>query len=418
MLKRLGYLVLLLCMSVALVACAGKSGGKSDEIELTMWLFSGTGLEEHIEKYQEDNPNIKIKIQDAEYSDHHNNLITALAAGSGAPDIAIVESDYIERFKENSQQFHDLAEYGANDIAGDYLEWRWREATNEEGFVLGIPTDVGPMAMAYRMDIFEQAGLPTDPDEVAQLLSTWDAYIEAGRQLTQATDSHMYNAGPDLFRVIREQAEAQYFDDDGNLILESSEQILKAWDITINNLDVQAGIDRETTEWGAALARGDFATVFLPPWMLQQIKDNAPDTAGLWNVTQIPEASGNWGGSLLTVPAQSDYPQEAYDFISWLLAPEQQLEIFKMHGNFPATPSIYDNEEVQNYSDDFFNRDDLGTMFGEAALRVEYVYRSPMTSTINDILGDAIMSVVDGEAEADEAWNTAVEEVKRQLDRQ
>lgn len=409
--------MLFIGIAITLAACSGGAGGGSGKVELTMWLFSGTGLEEQIEKYQEDNPDIKIKVQNAEYSDHHNNLITALASGSGAPDVAIVESDYIERFKENNQQFHDLAEYGANDIANNYLEWRWREATTEDGFVLGIPTDVGPMAMAYRMDIFEEAGLPTDPDEVSSALATWEDYIEAGRQIVQNTDSHMYNSGPDLFRVIREQAEEQYFDQDGNLIIEESAQIQKAWDLTIESLDIQVGIDRETTEWGAALARGDFATVFLPPWMLQQIKDNAPDTEGLWNVTQIPEASGNWGGSLLTVPAQSKHPQEAYDFIAWLLAPEQQLEIFKMHGNFPATPSIYDSEEVQTYSDPFFNRDDLGSMFAEAAERVEYVYRAPETSSINSVLGDAIMSIVDGAAEPDEAWEEAIAEVKRQIER-
>lgn len=414
--KRFGFAVLSLGILFGLMACSGSGG--SDKVELTMWLFSGTGLDEQIDKYQEDNPNIKINIQEAEYSDHHTNLITALAAGSGAPDVTIVESDYIERFKENSQQFHNLADYGADEVEDDYLEWRWREASSDDGsFVLGLPTDVGPMAMAYRTDIFEEAGLPTDPEEVAAQLATWDDYIEAGRQLTEATDSHMYNVGGDLFRVIREQDETQYFDEDGDLIIEDSPQIQKAWDITVDNLDIQVGISRESTEWGAALARGDFSTVFLPPWMLQQIIDNAPDTEGLWSVTQIPEASGNWGGSLLSVPEQSDHPEEAYEFISWLLAPEQQLEIFKEHGNFPATPSVYDSDEVQDYSNSFFDRDDLGTMFAEAAERVEYVYRSPMSSTINGLMDDAIQSIIDGEASKEEAWETAVEEIERQIER-
>lgn len=414
--KRIVFAVLSLGILLGLMACSGS--GDSDEVELTMWLFSGTGLDEQIDKYQEDNPNIKINIQEAEYSDHHTNLITALAAGSGAPDVTIVESYYIERFKENSQQFHNLVDYGADDVEDDYLEWRWREAASSDGsFVLGLPTDVGPMAMAYRTDIFEEAGLPTDPEEVAAQLATWEDYIEAGRQLTEATDSHMYNVGGDLFRVIREQDETQYFDEDGNLIIEESPQIQKVWDITVDNLDVQVGISRESTEWGAAIARGDFSTVFLPPWMLQQIVDNAPDTEGLWSVTQIPEASGNWGGSLLFIPAQSDHPEEAYKFISWLLAPEQQLEIFKNYGNFPATPSVYDSDEVQNYSNPFFERDDLGSMFAEAAERVEYVYRSPMSSTINGLMDDAIQSIIDGEATKEEAWKTAVEEIEHQIER-
>lgn len=433
--KKMLYLLFLVGLVVGLAACSDKdsggsegsggskdsggSGGSSDEeVELTMWVFPGMGIDEQIEKYQEENPNIKIKVQEAEYADHHTNLLTALGAGSGAPDVAVVESGYIEQFKANTSQFHNLNDYGAEDVKDDFVEWRWREASTPDGeFVMGIPTDVGPMAMAYRMDLFEAAGLPTDPDEVSDLLSTWDGYIDAGRQLYEETGVYMYNHIAEIFGVIREQGEEQYFDTDNNLIIEESEQIKKAWDVAVSSTDIQAGIDRESTEYGAALARGDFATVFLPPWMLQNIKDDAPDTEGLWNVAQMPEASGNWGGSLLTVPSQSDHPQEAFDFISWLMAPEQQLEIFKQYGNFPSAPELYDNEEVINYNDPFFTREDLGAMFAEAAQRVEYVYRSPDTSTVNTIMGDSLTTIIDGQATAEEAWENALAEIDRQISR-
>ncbi|GAF20371.1 sugar binding secreted protein [Bacillus sp. JCM 19046] len=74
--------------------------------------------------------------------------------------------------------FYDLSEYGATDLEGDYLDWKWQQASSDDGSVIGIPTDIGPMAMAYRVDLFEEAGLPTDPDEVAEVMSTWDDYIE------------------------------------------------------------------------------------------------------------------------------------------------------------------------------------------------------------------------------------------------
>ncbi|WP_018932129.1 ABC transporter substrate-binding protein [Gracilibacillus lacisalsi] len=431
MLKKYALSLLFFVLFICLAACSeddessgsgdngsGGSGGSGENVELTMWVFPGMGIDEQIERYQEENENVTINIQEAEYADHHQNLLTALGAGSGAPDVAVVESAYIEQFKVNPDQFHNLNDYGAEDIKDDFLEWRWREASSPDGsFVLGIPTDVGPMAMAYRMDIFEEAGLPTDPDEVSSQLSTWEDYIEAGRQIQDATGGYMFNHIAEIYGVIRDQGEEQYFDEENNLIIEESEQIAKAWELAVEAIDIQPGIERESTEYGAALARGDFATVFLPPWMLQRIKDDAPDTEGLWNVAQIPEASGNWGGSLLTIPAQSDHPQEAYDFISWLMAPEQQLEIFKSYGNFPSTPELYDHEEVQNYNDPFFTRDDLGVMFGEAAERVEYVYRSPDTSTVNTIIDDALTSIHDGSASPEEAWNNALEEIDRQISR-
>ncbi|MCM3111050.1 ABC transporter substrate-binding protein [Lederbergia lenta] len=423
--KRFALMISFMLLIFGLVACSSSDKAGSDDssksggqIELTMWLWPGMGMDDYIKEYEELNPNIKIKVQEAEYSDHHQNLLTTLGAGSGAPDIAGVESGYIEKFKENSKHFFNLLDYGAADIKDEYLEWRWREAsTNDGSVVLGIPTDVGPMAMAYRVDIFEEAGLPTDPDEVSAQLSTWEDYIEAGRKLKEATGKNMFNHVADLYAAAREQGEKQYYDDDGTLIIENSELIKNAWDYSVEAMDIHNNTERGTTEWSASLAAGDFATVFLPPWMLQNIKSDAPDTAGLWNIALMPGGSGNWGGSLLTLPAQGKHPQEAYEFIKWLMSAETQLKIFQKSGNFPSTPSIYEEPDVQNLADDFFNRDDLGAIFSEAAEKVKYVYRGPDTGTINTIMGDALITIADGQEQADDAWDKAMEEVKRQVER-
>ncbi|MCM2675620.1 extracellular solute-binding protein [Alkalicoccobacillus plakortidis] len=412
-------------MAAAMAACSsgsssgggGSDSGSGDDVTLTMWLWPGMGFAEKAKQYEEENPGIKINIQEAEYADAHQNLITALAAGSGAPDISGVDEGYLERIKESSDMFYDLSEYGAADLEGDYLDWKWKQASSDDGSVIGIPTDIGPMAMAYRVDLFEEAGLPTDPDEVSQALGTWDDYIKAGQKLKEETGSFMFSDVADLYSAIREQGDKQYFETDGTLIIEESPQILKAWDKSIEAMDIQANIERQTPEWGAAIANGDFATVFLPPWMLQNIKNDAPDTSGLWDISLMPEGSGNWGGSFLTVPTQSDHPQEAYDFITWLMSPDNQLEIFEENGNFPSTPGIYDEPAIKELDDEFFIRKDIGAIYAEAATLVKDVYRAPMTAPINTIMQDALGTVADGAAEPDAAWDKAMEEVDRQISR-
>ena len=47
--------------------------------------------------------------------------------------------------------------------------------------VIGIPTDVGGMALCYRTDLFKAAGLPTDPAAVSALWPTWDDFIKTGQ---------------------------------------------------------------------------------------------------------------------------------------------------------------------------------------------------------------------------------------------
>ena len=51
--------------------------------------------------------------------------------------------------------------------------------------LIGLGTDVGGMAMCYRRDLFEKAGLPTERDAVSKLWPTWHDYVEVGEQFKQ-----------------------------------------------------------------------------------------------------------------------------------------------------------------------------------------------------------------------------------------
>lgn len=419
--RKVFYLIVGLVLVSVLSACGGSDDKKSSDgdVELTLWAWPGFGLADLAKEYEENNPGITINIQESEYGDVHENLITALASGSGAPDISAVDQGYLDRMQVNSQHFYNLYDYGAKDVEDDYLDWKWEQANNVEGdFLIGIPTDVGPMVMAYREDIFEEAGLPTDPEEVAKEISTWEEYIEAGRKLEEATGKKMINRTTDLYLGVLEQAQIQYFDEDENFVGESSEQNLRAWDLASNATDISMNLERDTTEWAASLAAGDIATILLPPWMLQNIKNAAPETEGLWNITFMPEGSGNFGGSFLTLPEQGNHPEEAYDFITWIMAPEQQLSIFKESGPFPSTPSVYEDPAIKELEDTFFNNPDLGVYYAEAAEEVVAGYRGIMHDPISQLFQDALTSIEDGSATPEEAWEEVIAETERQLDRQ
>src|SRR5690625_807476 len=429
MIKRFGFAVAGLVMILALAACGG--GGDSDsegsggsegsdgDVKLTLWAWPGFGLQDLVDQYEDENPEISIEIQEADYADVHENLITALASGSGAPDISAVDEGYMERMKENSDHFYNLYDLGAGDLEDDYLDWKWEQATDiENDFLIGIPTDVGPMVMAYREDIFEEAGLPTDPAEVAEEIDTWEKYIEAGRQVEEETGVKMINRTVDLYNAVLDQGQIQFFDEDENFVAEESEQSLRAWELSAEAVDISKNVERDSTEWGAALAAGDIATVLLPPWMMQNVQNAAPDTAGQWNITFMPEGSGNFGGSFLTLPKQGEHSEEAYDFITWVMAPEQQLEIFKENGPFPSTPEVYDDPAIEDLESDFFNNPNLGTYYAEAAEQVVAGHKGVMHDPIKTLFEDALISIEDGNSTPEEAWDNAIKEAERQLSRQ
>ncbi|WP_078544679.1 ABC transporter substrate-binding protein [Litchfieldia alkalitelluris] len=425
MLRKFGIQkILLVFVSVMLfigvVGCSKDTSTDSNgKTKLTIWLWPGMGIEDQIKQYAEEN-GIEVDIQLSEFADVHNNLTTALAAGSGAPDISAVEVKGIDKMKGNPEHFHNLLDLGADDVKGDYLDWKWRQALTADGkHLLGLPTDIGPQAMAYRLDIFEQAGLPTDREEVANLIKTWDDFIRVGEEIKAKTGKAMIDSPNGAYSVMEGQGSEKYFDKDGNVIVQDNPQIKKAYDFAVQLIekDLTSGFEQWSAEWGTGMTNGDFATLLAPAWMMTFMKENAPDAAGIWDITLLPEGSGNWGGSFLTIPKESKNAEEAYKLIKWLLSPEQQLATFKTAGNFPSTPGIYDSEEIQSFTSDYFNNAPVGKIYAEAAKQVKPIIEGPESIQIEGYIGDAITRVKDGQAEPQASWDQAMEQIERELSR-
>lgn len=132
-------------------------------------------------------PNINVELQFTDTTAHHQNLQTSLAAGSGAPDVAMVEGAYVAQYR-NSSALTDLNTMGAKDFQEDFVSFKWDQCVSDDGSSMRlIPWDIGPATMFYRTDIFEKAGLPTEPDEVDKLLSTWDGVLSAAETVKDKT---------------------------------------------------------------------------------------------------------------------------------------------------------------------------------------------------------------------------------------
>ncbi|MFS0636804.1 extracellular solute-binding protein [Mesobacillus foraminis] len=417
----LAFSLLLLIGAAGCKAKDTTTGGetKDGKTKLTIWLWPGMGIEDQIKQYAKEN-NIEVDIQLSEFADVHSNLTTSLAAGSGAPDISAVEVKGIDKMKAAPEAFYNLYDLGAEELKGNYLEWKWKQAETPDGKnLLGIPTDIGPQALAYRVDLFEQAGLPTDREEVAKMLQTWDDYIKAGEQLKAKTGKAMIDSPNGIYAVIEGQGDEKYYDKDGNVIVKDNPQIKKAYDYAMQTIekDLTAGFTQFEGEWGSGMANGDFATVLAPAWMQLNIMNNAPDTKGKWDITLLPEGAGNWGGSFLTIPKESKNAEEAYKLIKWVLSPEQQLETFKSKGLMPSTPGIYDDEAFTSYTSEFFNNAPTAKIYGEAAKQVKPIVEGPDSIQIEEIMGDAVERVRDGKATPDKSWKTAMDQLERELSR-
>jgi len=423
--KKFFLVSLSILLMLAMVACSGtsESGSESKDgkVKLDFWVFGSTGYEELAKQYMEEHPNVEIKIQSTQFDDHHNALFTALSAGSGAPDLALIEVNNIERYRDAQDRFYNLYELGAEELKDQYLDWKWRIGESADGsFLYGLPTDIGPTAMYYRKDVFEEAGLPSDPTEVSNLIKTWDDYKEVAKVIKEKTGKPIADNAELVFNALRDQAPEQYFNTNDELIVENNSLIKDAYDYTVELIQ-EGYIGRNglwTPEWGAAMEEGSYATLLAPAWMQGVVKGNAPNSKGKWIVTDMPGGAGNWGGSYVAIPKESKYPEEAFAFAKWLLSPEQQLKSFEDMGLFPSTPSVYDEPAFKDYSDEYFGGQNTAEVFAKAADQVKTVYMGKNYSLVQREIVTAITNVSEKKADPEKEWKDAMKRIKQQLQRQ
>jgi cellobiose transport system substrate-binding protein len=379
-----------------------------------MWGFANLS-QPLVQQYQRDHPNITINTKVSDYDASHQTLTTALAAGK-VPDLAQIAIDYMGEFVANPETFTDLRDYGAQDLAGQFLDWRWKGGVAKDGAVVGIPTDVGGMAVAYRIDLFQAAGLPTDPAKVTALWPDWDGYIAAGQKYVQATGKKFVDSGKSVYRAESNQGSEKYVGPDGKPIYESNPVIRSAWDHGTRAIaaGLSANLGSFTPQWNAAIANGGVATMIAPAWMLGTIQQQAPDTKGKWNIAGLPGTAGNDGGSFLAVPKKAAHPKEAYDFIRWLESPENQLALFKENNTFPSAPALYDDPAVRDYTNPFFSGAPVGKIYTASVKAVKPFPTGGKDRLIEQQFENAMYSVDQRKASPDQAWQTALAGARRE----
>ncbi|MFB8294123.1 ABC transporter substrate-binding protein [Streptomyces bacillaris] len=415
---RLGAVVL---TGALLAACGSGSGDSSDssdnaggKITLTIDLFGSFGFKEAglYEEYQKLNPNVTIKQSDTQDEvDYWKSLQTRLAGGGGLADVQGVEVGRIASVtQQQADKFQDLKEFGADKLKGEFAESKWQAATTEDGKILGLGTDVGPEAMCYRTDLFQQAGLPTDREELAKKWATWDGYLELGKEYKKkapAKSAWLDSVGS-LYAIMIGQEKERYYDASGELIYDKNPAVKKAWDTSVAAAEagLSAKLDQWSPQWNQAFAAGSFATIPCPAWMLGYVKGQAGDAGkGKWDIAKLPGGAGNWGGSYLSIPRAAKHKKEAYQLIEWLTAPEQQAKVFQKQGNFPsATGTI---EQIADAKDEYFSNAPIGQIFGDAAKESPVQVLGVHDQNVMQQLTNALSEVERKGVSSEKAWETA-----------
>ncbi|MFI5841625.1 ABC transporter substrate-binding protein [Catenuloplanes sp. NPDC051500] len=403
-------------MAASAAGCGDDGDTTAADGETVLWYWPGglsaAVLAEAVTRFA-DRTTLTPTLIEGDYRARLSEVLAGPA--DGVPSIAGLKGEEIASFLPRADLFADLHQLGADDVAGDYLPWKWQQASAPDNRLIGFPIDIGPTAMYYRADVFDKAGLPVEPGEVAAMLGTWNDYFEAGLQLGRRVPGTklLRNAG-ELFTIVICQG-AKRFIDEGNHFVGDATHVRAAWETAVRlvGMGVSAGIPvHDDALWKAGLADGSLATELGAAWLGFDIKTAAPGAAGDWRVAAGPASGANYGGSFLSLPSNGRDPKLAYEIVSWLLSPENQARAFTDAALFPAAPATYTMPALRE-PDPYFGGQVTVEVFGDSAQRAHRVYEAPADQDVHMIYVKQLEAYERGDKSETEAWRDAVAEGRR-----
>lgn len=407
---------------------AAKPSGK---VTLWMWKSAHDALTNSgvLDAFSAEYPDVEVEVVEYAPADVYQKLPLALQAGTGAPDISLVENSHLAQI---------VALGGLTDMTEwvtPYLDkmnaYKWADA-ELDGKYYAMPWDSGPVVFYYRRDVFDAAGLPSDPDSVSEAVATWDGYFNTCQTLMEKTGSSCFsnnkaNNYGRLYEMMLWQQGLGYYNADGKVTVDSPENIAtletmkKFWDANLTS-DQLEWTDGWYAELAAPTDQKPIATLVEAAWMGAFLKGwIAPGTEGKWGVALMPTMAdgqvraANDGGSAFVIPDQSQNKEAAWALTEFLFGRvENQVAMFKASDFLPSLEAAYD-DPVFSETDPFFADEAVRQTYVDVVKQVPiaYVYGAHYPE-MNGFVATAIQKVATGQASAADALKEAADAIRAQ----
>jgi multiple sugar transport system substrate-binding protein len=420
---------------LCLAACSGNDDAKQTQAppagqadidkamqtptELTFWTWV-PNIQKEVDLFTRKYPAIKVKVVNAGQGEpQYTKLRTALKAGSGAPDVAQIEFQYIPTFSL-TKSLVDLRPYGAEATKDKFVDWTWNQVKGQNGEIWGYPQDTGPMGMLYRADLFAKYGIAVP--------KTWDDFAAAARKLHAAAPNvYLTNLAANqngTWMGLLWQAGAKPFTNTGadsvdiNLNDDASKKLGSYWGGLIKEGAVSADPDF-TDAWYQALNRGKYATWLTAAWGPVFLTTSAASTKGKWRAAPLPQwdaskqVSGNWGGSTSAVVTGTKNPIAAAKFAEFLNTdPESTKKFATEQFLFPATKALLADPSFTGQKPEFYGGQTVNQVFSDISGTVDTQFQWPpfLDQAVNDwdeTVGKSFADKSDTGAALDQ-WQTRV----------
>jgi arabinosaccharide transport system substrate-binding protein len=425
------FLTILLLVAVVLGSVSMVTA--QDATDLNLWVFverHGTFMQKQAERWNEANPDrpINLTFEQIDYAPMHENLLSALLVGVGAPDLVDIEISRFATFTKGEIQLVPLND-AIDPYRADIIESRLAPYT-AGGNNYGIDYHLGAFLMYYNTGILEAAGVDVDS------IVTWEDYIEAGKKVTQDTDGDgtpdvvmttLEVTGPHTARGIMLMMGGGSYNADGELIL-NSEANVNALQFMQDLVHVHgiaraaSGGNHHSPEHFVELSEGKIASLWMPQWYMTRFPDNMSSVLAdvavvrpmpVFEETGYTSTMGGGTGTAITNqidPAKIDLAKEFLAFAK--LTYDGQVQLWTDLGFDPFRLDVYDDEALLIAMDDFSGEVPF-TYIKQAVANVAPEYTGPFYPEIATIIGTTMMyDLIENQVPPEDVLAAAITELE------
>ena len=391
---------------------AGTSGGDSVTIDdaaatgtLEIWTQGADGAElpQMFEKFNADNPDLKINMTEVPESEFASKLTAAITAGT-VPDL-------IYAFTESQSALIATGGFAPvpDDLVNpeDFFEVIWDNSVKDD-VAYGVPWYAYANMVLYRSDLAEAAGVeaPTDWDS----LRTFAEELKASGSEYPLAFAVAYDAytARQLLTFSAQNGGGFISDDQSTWTINSPENVeaLEYWSGFIADglasPDGPAFLDTvpwSTTGQNAAIVDGG-------PWFYSWFDDANGAGWAEANMAVAPmpvgpdgDAATTVGGGSWMVPTDSKNTDAAWKFARWMSEPAQQVQWYEIFKNMPAVKDAWEDPALTS-----------SPLLQTVEAGLETGISLPKVSTwtqVGTVIGEQMEKVVRGGLSAQEALDAA-----------
>jgi lactose/L-arabinose transport system substrate-binding protein len=209
----------------------------------------------------------------------------------------------------------------------DVLSADLMAALSANGHPYAFPWRPNTGMLFYRRDLLANAGI--DPAS----LTTWDAYMAAGKQYVQKTGGKGWltyvptnNSNGETLEIFMDGLKVSFYDDNGKPTAGSDPKMLQALQSYEQLLTTKTAEARSEWDapWYTAIKNGEFATMLSAVWLDNTLKGQAPELSGKWGIMALPGYTAGApthqfqeGSPVLLVSASSKFADLAQSILAY-----------------------------------------------------------------------------------------------------